>query len=165
MFFLQQLLLTGMHNYQMLTKWTTGYSSTTTTSSSCQCFLWPVKDVQQPQGGVISTWTSAHTVSSPRRWSALVPKIANVLGLDLPIVAKLCAGLQNVPHFKRKQPIILETDNLARRRHFFYYIKTIGVFIIWSKSWNKVFKKLLFSEHPWISGLQATIPPGFFKVL
>ena len=113
---------------------------------------------------LISGWTRS-TVSSPRRWSALVPKIANVLGLDLPIVAKLCAGLQNVPHFKRKQPIILETDNLARRRHFFYYIKTIGVFIIWSKSWNKVFKKLLFSEHPWISGLQATIPPGFFKVL
>ena len=87
---------------------------------------------------LISTWTSAHTVSSPRRWSALAPKIANVLGLDLPIVAKLCAGLQNVPHFKRKQPIILDTDNLASRRHIFYYIKTIGVIIIWFKSWNKL---------------------------
>ena len=35
MLLLKQLLLTGMHDYQMFKKWTTGYSSATPTSSSC----------------------------------------------------------------------------------------------------------------------------------
>ena len=73
---------------------------------------------------LISGWTLDHTVSSPRRWSALAPKIANALVLDLRIVAKLCAGLQNVPHFKGKQPMILY-NNLASWRHIRTVIKKL----------------------------------------
>ena len=73
----------------------------------------------------LSDWTLDHTVNTARRWSALAPKIANVLALDLPIVAKLCVGQQNVPHNKGEEPTFLNNNDLACRRHIFLKMNSI----------------------------------------
>ena len=78
----------------------------------------------------LSDWTLDHTVNTARGWSALAPKIANVLALDLPIVAKLCVGQQNVPHNKGEVLTFWHNDDLACRRHIFLEIKSFGVIII-----------------------------------
>ena len=87
----------------------------------------------------LSDWTLDHTVNTARGLSALAPKIANVLALDLLIVAKLCVGQQNVPHNKEEKPNILNNDDLASRRHIFITIKSISVIIkIWFSQKRKL---------------------------
>ena len=100
----------------------------------------------------LSDWTLDHMVNTARRWSALAPKIANVLALDLPIVAKLCVGQQNVPHNKGEQPNILKNDDLAsRRQHIFITIKSISVIIkIWFSQKRKLSTCPLLVIRVWI---------------